>query len=117
MMIYSYQQVLLVLALSLSLTVSVSAQFPHRTLSTVDTELAIICEKESLPYADAERVRLIHRLPYNLAPEQLEQGINGKYLEPALEWAKNHSEIGIITSPPDTRGNGGFIGLGLTISF
>ncbi|MBR0457787.1 MAG: hypothetical protein IJJ26_00985 [Victivallales bacterium] len=56
--------------LLLAVLVSVFAQQPPRTLSSVDTELAGICGEASTPYA--ERVRLIHRLPSNLAPEQLE---------------------------------------------
>ena len=42
-----------------------------RTLSKVDAELVCICGETFSPYA--ERVRLIHRLPSNLAPEQLER--------------------------------------------
>ena len=48
----------------------IAAQQPPCTMSSIDTELAGICGEESSPYA--ERVRLIHRLPSNLAPEQLE---------------------------------------------
>ena len=47
------------------------AQQPPRTQSTVESELASICGETFSPYA--ERVRLIHRLPSNLAPEQLER--------------------------------------------
>ncbi len=47
-----------------------SQQLP-RSLSSIDTELSSICGEASSPYA--ERVRLIHRLPSNLAPEQLER--------------------------------------------
>ena len=47
------------------------AQMP-RTLSSIDAELSAICSGDaSSPYT--ERVRLIHRLPSNLAPEQLER--------------------------------------------
>ena len=49
----------------------VFSQQPTRTTSSVDTELVCICGENSMPYA--ERVRLIHRLPSNLAPEQLER--------------------------------------------
>ena len=60
----------LLITLSTALT-SVLAQQPLRTLSTIDAELVCICGEASLPYA--ERVRLIHRLPSNLTPEQLER--------------------------------------------
>ena len=46
------------------------AQMP-RTLSSIDAELSSISGEVSSPYT--ERVRLIHRLPSNLAPEQLER--------------------------------------------
>lgn len=42
-----------------------------RTLTAVNAEVACISGEASSPYA--ERVRLIHRLPSNLAPEQLER--------------------------------------------
>jgi len=51
--------------------VSIMAQQPSRTLSAVDAELACICGENSSPYA--ERIRLIHSLPSNLAPGQLER--------------------------------------------
>ena len=54
-----------------SVLVSVFAQQPPRTMSIVDAELSKICGKASSPYA--ERVRLIHTLPSNLAQEQLER--------------------------------------------
>ena len=57
--------------LLLAVLVSVFAQQPVRTETTVDAELASICGENSSPYA--ERVMLIHRLPSNLAPEQLER--------------------------------------------
>lgn len=60
----------LLITLSTALT-SVLAQQPLRTLSTIDAELVCICGEASLPYA--ERVRLIHRFPSNLTPEQLER--------------------------------------------
>ena len=60
--------ILLLLSAALA---SVFAQQPPRTLASVDAELAGICGEASLPYA--ERVGLIHRLPSNLAPEQLER--------------------------------------------
>ena len=60
----------LLITLSTALT-SVLAQRPLRTLSTIDAEIVCICGEASLPYA--ERVRLIHRLPSNLTPEQLER--------------------------------------------
>ena len=60
----------LLITLSTALT-SVLAQQPVRIQTTVDSELASICGEASSPYA--ERVRLIHRLPSNLAPEQLER--------------------------------------------
>ena len=63
-----YKFILLLLSAVLA---SVFAQQPPRTMSTVDAELSCICGKESSPYA--ERVRLIHRLPSNLAPEQVER--------------------------------------------
>ena len=47
------------------------AQQLPRTSSSVFKELSSICGEASSPYA--ERVRLIHRLPSNLAPEQLER--------------------------------------------
>lgn len=47
------------------------AQQPSRTVSAVDAELASLCGEASSPYAG--RGRLIHRLPSNLAPEQLER--------------------------------------------
>ena len=50
---------------------TISAQQPLRTLSSIDKELTVICGEITAPYA--ERVRLIHRLPSNLAPEQLER--------------------------------------------
>ena len=60
----------LLITLSTALT-SVLTQQPVRIQTTVDSELACICGEASSPYA--ERVRLIHRLPSNLAPEQLER--------------------------------------------
>lgn len=60
----------LLITLSTALT-SVLAQQPLRTLSTIDAEIVCICGEASLPYA--EHVRLIHRLPSNLTPEQLER--------------------------------------------
>lgn len=60
----------LLITLSTALT-SVLAQQPLRTLSTIDAELVCICEEASSPYAG--RVRLTHRLPSNLTPEQLER--------------------------------------------
>ena len=54
-----------------SMLINIMAQQPLRTLSTIDTELACICGETTSPYA--ERVRLIHALPSNLAPEQLER--------------------------------------------
>ena len=60
----------LLITLSTALT-SVLAQKPVRIQTTVDLELACICGEASSPYA--ERIRLIHRLPSNLAPEQLER--------------------------------------------
>ena len=60
----------LLITLSTALT-SVLAQQPVRIQTTVDSELSSICGENSSPYA--ERVRLIHRLPSNLAPEQLER--------------------------------------------
>ena len=60
----------LLITLSTALT-SVLAQQPLRTLSTIDAELVCICGEASSPYA--ERIRLIHRLPSNLTPEQLER--------------------------------------------
>ena len=59
----------LLITLSTALT-SVLTQQPVRIQTTVDSELACICGEASSPYA--ERVRLIHRLPSILAPEQLE---------------------------------------------
>ena len=50
--------------------ISVYVQQPMRIQFTVDVELASICSDASSPYA--ERVRLIHHLPSNLASEQLE---------------------------------------------
>ncbi len=47
-----------------------SQQLP-RSLSSIDTELSCTFGEASSPYA--ERVRLIHRLPSNLASEQLER--------------------------------------------
>ena len=49
----------------------IMAQQPLRTLSAVDAELVCICGEAYTPYA--ERVKLIHSLPSNLAPEQLER--------------------------------------------
>ena len=60
----------LLITLSTALT-SVLTQQPVRIQTTVDSELACICGEASSPYA--ERVRLIHHLPSNLAPEQLER--------------------------------------------
>ena len=60
----------LLITLSTALT-SVLAQQPVRIQTTVDSELACICGETSSPYA--KRVSLIHRLPSNLAPEQLER--------------------------------------------
>ncbi len=51
--------------------VSIMAQPLPRTSSSVDSEIAGICGEASSPYA--ERVSLIHALPSNLAPEQLER--------------------------------------------
>ena len=65
----SYLDVLLCF-LCLMFSVPIMAQKPTRTLSCVNTQLSAICGEASSPYA--ERVRLIHRLPSNLAPEQLE---------------------------------------------
>ncbi len=53
------------------LSISTTAQRYPRSLSSVDAELASIRGKEFSPYA--ERVRLIHHLPSNLALEQLER--------------------------------------------
>ena len=50
---------------------AVMAQQAPRTLTFVDAEISTICGEISSPYA--ERVRLIHRLPPNLTPEQLER--------------------------------------------
>ena len=50
---------------------AVMAQQAPRTLTFVDAEISTICGEISSPYA--ERVRLIHRLPSNLTPEQLER--------------------------------------------
>ena len=50
---------------------AVMAQQTPRTLTFVDAEISTICGEISSPYA--ERVRLIHRLPSNLTPEQLER--------------------------------------------
>ena len=61
----------LLLFLLLMFFMPIMAQQPLRTLSAVDTELASICGGHSSPYA--ERVKLVHRLPSNLAPEQLER--------------------------------------------
>ena len=52
-------------------TIVIMAQQLPRTSSSVFKELSSICGEASSPYA--ERVRLIHRLPSNLAPEQLER--------------------------------------------
>ena len=60
----------LLITLSTALT-SILAQQSLRTLSTIDAEFVCICGEASSPYA--ERVRLIHRLPSNLTPEQLER--------------------------------------------
>ena len=60
-----------ILILLSAVLVSVFAQQPPRTQSTVESELASICGETFSPYA--ERVRLIHRLPSNLTPEQLER--------------------------------------------
>ena len=59
-----------ILILPSAVLVSVYAQQPPRTLSSVEVELTVICGEVSSPYA--ERVGLIHRLPSNLASEQLE---------------------------------------------
>lgn len=60
----------LLITLSTALT-SVLAQQPVRIQTTVDSELASICGEASSPYA--ERLRLIHRLPPDLSPGQLER--------------------------------------------
>lgn len=59
---------LFVLVLLLSL---VSPAQSPRILSSVNAEIACICGE--IPASYAERVRLIHRLPANLTPEQLER--------------------------------------------
>ena len=64
------QNVLLVLV-SMLFIFPIMAQQPIRSMYIIETELAIICGENSKPYT--ERVRLIHRLPSNLAPEQLER--------------------------------------------
>ena len=51
------------------ISMAVMAQQTPRTLTFVDAEISTICGEISSPYA--ERVRLIHRLPSNLTPEQL----------------------------------------------
>ena len=51
--------------------ISVYAQQIPLSQSTVDAEISSICGEASSPYA--ERVKLIHRLPSNLASEQLER--------------------------------------------
>ena len=53
------------------ISMAVMAQQAPRTLTFVDAEISTICGENSSPYA--ERVRLIHRLPSNLTPEQLER--------------------------------------------
>ena len=53
------------------ISMAVMAQQAPRTLTFVDAEISTICGEISSPYA--ERVRLIHRLPPNLTPEQLER--------------------------------------------
>lgn len=53
------------------ISMAVMAQQAPRTLTFVDAEISTICGEKSSPYA--ERVRLIHRLPSNLTPEQLER--------------------------------------------
>ena len=63
-----YASILLLLSAALA---SVFAQQSLRTMSSIDAELSCICGNESSPYT--ERVRLIHRLPSNLAPEQVER--------------------------------------------
>jgi len=60
-------QILFVMLLGQS--ISTMAQQLSRTSSSVFKELASICGENSMPYA--KRVRLIHHLPSNLAPEQL----------------------------------------------
>ena len=61
---------LISILLSAVLISSYAQQIP-RTQSTIDAELVCICGDTTSPYA--ERVGLIHRLPSNLAPEQLER--------------------------------------------
>ena len=62
--------VLLVLV-SMLFIFPIMAQQSIRSQYIIETELTSICGEASSPYAD--RVRLIHRLPSNLAPEQLER--------------------------------------------
>ena len=61
---------LISILLSAVLISSYAQQIP-RTQSTIDAELVCICGDTTSPYA--ERVKLIHRLPSNLASEQLER--------------------------------------------
>jgi len=55
----------------ISLANSILISSVIRTKQCTDIEISSICGENSSPYA--ERVRLIHRLPSNLAPEQLER--------------------------------------------
>ena len=50
---------------------TVFAQQTPRTLSSADAEIASVCGEDASPYA--ERLRLIHRLPSDLSPGQLER--------------------------------------------
>ena len=64
-----------------------------RTLSKVDAELVCICGETFSPYA--ERVRLIHRLPSNLTPEQLERCRASRRPRPCAAIARLRAEADI----------------------
>ena len=70
MKLISTHNTIILLGLLVFVMPIIAQQLP-RSLSSVDSELASISGEVSSPYT--ERVRLIHRLPSNLAPEQLER--------------------------------------------
>ena len=75
------------------ISMAVMAQQAPRTLTFVDAEISTICGEISSPYA--ERVRLIHRLPSNLTPEQLERCRASRRPRPCAAIARLRAEADI----------------------
>lgn len=45
------------------------------------------------------------------------QGLKREYIDPVWDWTRKHSDWGIIISPPNNRGDSGYIGIGIIISW